>query len=126
MRLLTASFHTITDAMLAKLRLALSTDKLDPNMPLVDLGVDSLVAVLLRNWSIQETGVDVPVLKTLGGDSTLEIAQFIVENLGINTDEALADTLSISASDTGFNSDSASSSTRSPASELTSVSSNSK
>ncbi|GJD05175.1 polyketide synthase/peptide synthetase [Colletotrichum higginsianum] len=116
----------VKDAMLAKLRLALSTDKLDPNMPLVDLGVDSLVAVLLRNWSIQETGVDVPVLKTLGGDSTLEIAQFIVENLGINTDEALADTLSISASDTGFNSDSASSSTRSPASELTSVSSNSK
>ncbi|TLD19852.1 hypothetical protein PspLS_09593 [Pyricularia sp. CBS 133598] len=75
------AFGIIKDAMLSKLRLALSTEKLDPSMPLVDLGVDSLVAVLLRNWSIQETGVDVPVLKTLGGDSILDIAEFIVEKL---------------------------------------------
>ncbi|OLN95800.1 Polyketide synthase-nonribosomal peptide synthetase 1 [Colletotrichum chlorophyti] len=81
------AFKIVKDAMLAKLKLALSTEKLDPSMPLVDLGVDSLVAVLLRNWSMQETGVDVPVLKTLGGDSTVEIAQFIVERLDFAGDK---------------------------------------
>ncbi|TDZ16978.1 Polyketide synthase-nonribosomal peptide synthetase [Colletotrichum orbiculare MAFF 240422] len=96
------AFGIIKDAMLSKLRLALSTEKLDPSMPLVDLGVDSLVAVLLRNWSIQETGVDVPVLKTLGGDSIVEIADFIVERLDLGgRDEATDDSSSASTDKRG-------------------------
>ncbi|KAL0930671.1 Polyketide synthase-nonribosomal peptide synthetase 1 [Colletotrichum truncatum] len=90
----------VKDAMLAKLGLALSSEKLDPSMPLVDLGVDSLVAVLLRNWSMQETGVDVPVLKTLGGDSTLDIAHFIVEKFDFGDDDVITDD-SASSSDKG-------------------------
>lgn len=79
-----ANQMTATDAMLAKLKFGLSMEKVDPSMPLVDFGVDSLVAVVLRNWSIQETGVDVPVLKILGGDSTQEIVNFVVERLDID------------------------------------------
>lgn len=71
----------VQEALMTKMRLGLSSEALDEKMPLVDLGVDSLVAVMLRNWSMQEMGVDVPVLKTLGGDSAVDIVAFIVEKL---------------------------------------------
>jgi KR domain-containing protein len=35
----------------------------------VELGVDSLIAVDLRTWFVKETGVDIPILKILGGFS---------------------------------------------------------
>lgn len=59
----------------------LSSDSLDENIPLTDLGVDSLVAVVVRDWAQQETGVNVPVLKILGGDTTLDIVNHIVQSL---------------------------------------------
>jgi hypothetical protein len=31
--------------------------------------VDSLIAVDLRTWFVKETGVDIPILKILGGFS---------------------------------------------------------
>lgn len=43
-------------------------------MPLVDLGVDSLVAVEVRTWFMQESGVNLPVLKILGGASVADLA----------------------------------------------------
>lgn len=59
----------------------LSSDNLDETVPLTDLGVDSLVAVVVRDWAQQETGVNVPVLKILGGDTTLDIVKYIVQTL---------------------------------------------
>lgn len=39
-----------------------------------ELGVDSLIAVDLRTWFVREVGVDVPVLRILGGASIGQIA----------------------------------------------------
>jgi hybrid polyketide synthase / nonribosomal peptide synthetase ACE1 len=50
-------------------------------VPLVDLGVDSLVGVEIRTWSLQELGVDLPVLKILGGDSVIDLVNDIILKL---------------------------------------------
>lgn len=46
---------------------------------MVDLGVDSLIAVDIRTWIITELGVDIPVLKLLAGITTGEIVQSVME-----------------------------------------------
>lgn len=43
------------------------------NVPLLDLGCDSLLAVEIRTWFLKEIHVEVPVLKLLSGDSVTEI-----------------------------------------------------
>ncbi|KAL4789182.1 hypothetical protein BDV19DRAFT_395282 [Aspergillus venezuelensis] len=47
--------------------LQVSSDAIDSSVPLVNLGVDSLMAVEVRTWFIKEAEVDIPVLKVLGG-----------------------------------------------------------
>lgn len=49
--------------------------------PLVDLGVDSLVGVEMRSWLLKELGVEIPVMKILGGASVSELVDSIVEKL---------------------------------------------
>ncbi|CAI0641313.1 unnamed protein product [Colletotrichum noveboracense] len=41
--------------------------------PVIDLGIDSLVAVEIRNWFLKEVGADVPVVRILGGDSVTQV-----------------------------------------------------
>ncbi|KAI2888312.1 hypothetical protein CBS76997_8218 [Aspergillus niger] len=48
---------------------------------LSDLGIDSLIAVDLRVWFVKELGVDMPVLKLLGGSSIDAVAQDAAEKL---------------------------------------------
>lgn len=50
-------------------------------MPLVDLGVDSLVAVNVRSWFQKELSVDVPVMKILSGASIADLVDSILEKL---------------------------------------------
>ncbi|KAF2185492.1 polyketide synthetase [Zopfia rhizophila CBS 207.26] len=45
------------------------------------LGIDSLIAVDLRTWFMNNIGINVPVLKILGGVSVQELIEFAVENL---------------------------------------------
>lgn len=45
------------------------------DVPLTDLGVDSLVAVDLRAWFFKELGINVPVLRILNGDSIRAICK---------------------------------------------------
>ncbi len=52
----------------------------DPT-PLVDLGVDSLVAVDMRVWFQKELVVDIPVMKILGGASMIGLVDLAVELL---------------------------------------------
>lgn len=42
-------------------------------------GIDSLIAVEIRNWFLKELNVDVPVLKVIGGASIVDI---VVDVLG--------------------------------------------
>ena len=40
--------------------------------PIIDFGVDSLVAAGVRSWLLSEHKVEVPVLKILGGSSVAQ------------------------------------------------------
>ncbi|GKZ32771.1 hypothetical protein AbraIFM66950_002395 [Aspergillus brasiliensis] len=74
----------ILDGVVAKVRssLHLPVDQpvLEPTA-LVDLGVDSLIAVDIRAWIMGELGVDVPVLKLLAGMTVAEIVHEAVAGL---------------------------------------------
>ncbi len=72
------------DAFIAKLNASLnlsSDDSIDGNTPLIDLGLDSLVAVDIRTWFLQELKIDLPVLKILGGASAVELVALAVEKI---------------------------------------------
>lgn len=49
--------------------------------PLVDFGMDSLVAVEVRTWFQVELGVDMPVLKVLQGASASDLVDDAMERL---------------------------------------------
>ncbi|KAK0614866.1 hypothetical protein B0T17DRAFT_562985 [Bombardia bombarda] len=51
------------------------------NVPLVELGIDSLVAVEVRGWFLKELKTDMPVLKVLGGGSVADLCQQALEKL---------------------------------------------
>jgi acyl transferase domain-containing protein/NAD(P)-dependent dehydrogenase (short-subunit alcohol dehydrogenase family)/phospholipid N-methyltransferase len=51
--------------------LEIEPEKLDSNMPVASLGIDSLVAIRIREWFLKETGVDVPVLKLMSDSYTM-------------------------------------------------------
>lgn len=67
----------------AKLRviLQISDQEMDHDAPLVEVGIDSLVAVEARSWFLKELKVDIPVLKLVGGASIAEICQTALEKL---------------------------------------------
>lgn len=59
----------------------LSDQAIDHDAALVELGVDSLVAVEVRSWFLKELKVDVPVLKVIGGASLSDLCQTALEKL---------------------------------------------
>lgn len=56
-------------------------DSISPETTIVELGVDSLVAVDLRSWFTNELGLDMPVLKILGGASVADLIEDAVKRL---------------------------------------------
>ncbi|KAH9810134.1 Hybrid NRPS-PK synthetase [Teratosphaeria destructans] len=58
----------------AMLQMASGSFKVD--VSLLEMGIDSLLAVELRTWFLKTVYVDVPVLKILGGDSGQAICAF--------------------------------------------------
>ena len=44
---------------------------LDHNLPVASLGIDSLVAIRIREWFLKEMGVDVPVLKVMSDNYSM-------------------------------------------------------
>ncbi|SMY28223.1 unnamed protein product [Zymoseptoria tritici ST99CH_1A5] len=67
----------IQDAFCSKLEktLQMPADEIDCAQPLMNLGVDSLIAVEIRSWFFKQLDVSLPVLKILGGASVGEICQ---------------------------------------------------
>ncbi|KAJ0120669.1 Nonribosomal peptide synthetase 14 [Diaporthe amygdali] len=55
--------------------LRLPGGSINKDAPIIDLGVDSLVAVEIRAWFLKEVEKDVPVLKILGGDSVATVCE---------------------------------------------------
>ncbi|RFU78915.1 hybrid pks-nrps [Trichoderma arundinaceum] len=53
----------------------LSPNSVNISVPLIDLGVDSLLAVEIRTWFLKKLGMDVPVLKVLSGDTIAQLCE---------------------------------------------------
>ncbi|PMB64476.1 Nonribosomal peptide synthetase 14 [Beauveria bassiana] len=68
---------------LAKI-LQMSTNSINIQKPLVDVGIDSLIAVEVRSWFLKELNVDVPVLKVIGGASVCDICSDVLAKLSLN------------------------------------------
>ncbi|KAI2816124.1 hypothetical protein CBS133816_10708 [Aspergillus niger] len=77
------AFKVLKDCFAAKLAMIsrLSDDQVGHNIPLVELGIDSLVAVEVRGWFLKELKTDMPVLKVLGGGSVADLCQQALEKL---------------------------------------------
>ncbi|RYO96509.1 hypothetical protein DL765_011598 [Monosporascus sp. GIB2] len=71
----------VTDSLMRKLARALSMqpEDVDEGKPLHLYGVDSLVAVELRNWIAKEFGVDLPVFELMSGRTILAIGQLVTK-----------------------------------------------
>ncbi|PWY83904.1 polyketide synthase [Aspergillus sclerotioniger CBS 115572] len=64
-----------------QLILQVSDDSIDRVRPLMDLGIDSLVAVEIRSWFLKELAVDIPVLRVLGGASLSDLCKDVLAKL---------------------------------------------
>jgi hybrid polyketide synthase / nonribosomal peptide synthetase ACE1 len=88
--------------------MALSKDEtIISTVPLVDAGVDSLVAVDVRTWFAQEVGIDMAVMKILGGLSVQDLVEEAVQKIveSRSTDDGASATSS-SMTDTQLGDDS--------------------
>jgi acyl carrier protein len=69
---------------------------ISPSTPLIELGIDSLVAVDMRVWFSRELDLDLPVLKLLGGATVEDMVEDAVSRLSPelipNVQEAQAST----------------------------------
>jgi acyl carrier protein len=54
--------------------LGTTVDRVDPRRPLRDLGLDSLMAIQLKNTLRQDLGVEIPASRLLGDESAASIA----------------------------------------------------
>lgn len=78
------SLLTIADGLLSTLHKTLhmsAEDTISPDSTIVELGVDSLVAVDMRTWFSNELDLDMPVLKLLGGASIADLVDDAVSRL---------------------------------------------
>ena len=57
--------------------LGIDADDVDVEKPLHAYGVDSLVAVELRNWIAKDFAADVPVFEFVGGRTVQSVAEFV-------------------------------------------------
>ncbi|PVH76451.1 hypothetical protein DL98DRAFT_496800 [Cadophora sp. DSE1049] len=76
--------NIVTESFTLKLRhkLQISSDTaVSSEAVLLELGIDSLVAVDLRAWFVTELGVDMPILKILGGATIGDLATDAVARL---------------------------------------------
>jgi hypothetical protein len=78
--------NIVVKALVEKLAKSLSTiqsSDVDIEKPLHAYGVDSLLAVELRNWIAKEFQADVAVFETLGGSTFISLGLLIVKRSGI-------------------------------------------
>ena len=73
----------VLDSLIANLcnRLKMEPSSITPETSIVELGVDSLLAVDMRSWFSKEFGVDMPVLRLLGGATVSELVEDVINRL---------------------------------------------
>ncbi|OQE44094.1 hypothetical protein PENCOP_c002G01853 [Penicillium coprophilum] len=69
------------EALAAKLAqvLVLSVEDMDPSITVASLGLDSLVAIEIRNWIAREANANVQVLELLSSGSLMALAEIILK-----------------------------------------------
>ncbi|KAI0551296.1 putative hybrid NRPS/PKS enzyme [Xylaria curta] len=65
--------------------LKLPLDGINYQTPVIDLGIDSLVAVEIRSWWATEIGQDIPVLKILGGATVRQLCSEVASKLSFTS-----------------------------------------
>lgn len=77
------AYDVVLDTLIAYLcsRLKMDHTSITPETSIVELGVDSLLAVDMRSWFSKELGVDMPVLRLLGGATVAELVEDVVNRL---------------------------------------------
>ncbi|KAI1127899.1 hypothetical protein F5Y10DRAFT_242011 [Nemania abortiva] len=80
--------EVVVTALVAKLAraLAVSPDYIDPYKRLSDCGVDSLMAVELRNWVGAHFRAEVAVFEIMGGMTIIAIGKLVVDRSDLKTD----------------------------------------
>lgn len=81
--------------------LRLPPGSVNKDAPIIDLGVDSLVAVEIRAWFLKEVERDMPALKILGGDSVAVLCEEAAKEI---MEERVAIEEQAEASDAGIGS----------------------
>jgi aryl carrier-like protein len=71
----------IYDSLVGKISkiLAVSKEDIDENKPLNSYGVDSLVAMEVRNWFMKEANADVAVFEIIGGSSLRQLSYTVAK-----------------------------------------------
>lgn len=72
----------VTDQLSRSLRL--SAHRIDPNQSLNQMGIDSLMAVEIRNRLVNQLGIDIPIGQLLSDPSVNELAEIVARNLASN------------------------------------------
>ncbi|KAI1318470.1 acyl transferase domain-containing protein [Xylariaceae sp. FL0255] len=88
----------VVQALAAKLAkaLAVSPDEIDPHKRLSGCGVDSLMAVELRNWVGVHFRAEVAVFEIMGGMTIAAIAKLVIERRDYVRDHVMAHWLTVS------------------------------
>ena len=68
--------------------LGTSPDRLDDDTPLLQLGIDSLMAVELRNWLEGELRVDLPIVELMRSPSLAGLAELFAQRLSTSASAA--------------------------------------
>jgi NAD(P)-dependent dehydrogenase (short-subunit alcohol dehydrogenase family)/acyl carrier protein len=78
--------------------LGTSPDRLDVEKPLLNLGIDSLMAVELRNWIEQELRINVPIMELMRSSSLARLTDLLLEQCANGSTNGVAhDELKLSA-----------------------------
>lgn len=86
-----STLETAIRTKITSLLMLASEDELDPQKPLSQYGLDSLIAVELRNWVSSEMEATVPVLEFLGGRTTQSLSGFIARQSRLVKKELVAE-----------------------------------
>jgi acyl transferase domain-containing protein/ubiquinone/menaquinone biosynthesis C-methylase UbiE/acyl carrier protein len=74
-------FNLVREALLDHLSVILQIDNIDDKVSLLDMGIDSLVALEIGSWVRKELQVQIPQSMIFGGASVVDIARFVVKGL---------------------------------------------
>ncbi|KAF6220917.1 hypothetical protein HO133_002597 [Letharia lupina] len=77
------ALEVLRDCFAAKVAaiLQLVKEQVGHEIPLVELGIDSLAAIEVRSWFLKEIKTDIPVLKILRGGTVAELCEEAMEKL---------------------------------------------